>query len=33
MLETLADRGDARPVVLFAGNRNWDSIIFAAIQN
>src|SRR5215470_7782354 len=27
MLETLADRGDARPVVLFAGNRNWDSII------
>ena len=28
MLETLADRGDARPVVLFAGNRNWDSIIF-----
>jgi predicted ferric reductase len=28
MLETLADRGDARPVVLFAGNRGWDSIIF-----
>jgi len=28
MLETLADRGDARPVVLFAGNREWDSIIF-----
>jgi predicted ferric reductase len=28
MLETLADRGDVRPVVLFAGNRNWDSIIF-----
>jgi predicted ferric reductase len=27
MLETLADRGDARPVVLFAGNRSWDSII------
>ena len=27
MLETLADRGDVRPVVLFAGNRNWDSII------
>ena len=27
MLETLADRGDARPVVLFAGNRGWDSII------
>ncbi len=27
MLETLADRSDARPVVLFAGNRNWDSII------
>jgi Oxidoreductase NAD-binding domain len=33
MLETLADRGAARPVVLFAGNRNWDCIIFAAIQN
>jgi ferredoxin-NADP reductase len=28
MLETLADRGDARPVVLFAGNREWESIIF-----
>jgi predicted ferric reductase len=28
MLETLADRGDVRPVVLFAGNRNWDSIVF-----
>jgi predicted ferric reductase len=28
MLETLADRGDVRPVVLFAGNRGWDSIIF-----
>jgi predicted ferric reductase len=28
MLETLADRSDARPVVLFAGNRSWDSIIF-----
>jgi predicted ferric reductase len=28
MLETLADRGDVRPVVLFAGNRNWDSVIF-----
>jgi predicted ferric reductase len=28
MLETLADRGDVRPVVLFAGNRNWDRIIF-----
>jgi ferredoxin-NADP reductase len=28
MLETLADRADVRPVVLFAGNRNWDSIIF-----
>jgi len=27
MLETLADRGDVRPVVLFAGNREWDSII------
>jgi predicted ferric reductase len=27
MIETLADRGDVRPVVLFAGNRNWDSII------
>ena len=27
MLETLADRADVRPVVLFAGNRNWDSII------
>ncbi|WP_165556091.1 hypothetical protein [Kribbella pittospori] len=27
MLETLADRDDVRPVVLFAGNRNWDSII------
>ena len=28
MLETLADRSDVRPVVLFAGNREWDSIIF-----
>src|SRR6185437_15405524 len=28
MLETLADRGDVRPVVLFAGNRDWDRIIF-----
>jgi predicted ferric reductase len=28
MLETLADRGDVRPVVLFAGNRKLDSIIF-----
>jgi ferredoxin-NADP reductase len=28
MLETLADRCDVRPVVLFAGNRTWDSIIF-----
>jgi predicted ferric reductase len=27
MLQTLADRGDLRPVSLFAGNRNWDSII------
>src|SRR5262245_17878799 len=27
MLETLADRGDVRPVVLFAGNRNRDSIV------
>jgi hypothetical protein len=27
MLETLADRGDVRPVVLFAGNRTWDSVI------
>jgi ferredoxin-NADP reductase len=27
MLETLADRGDVQPVVLFAGNREWDSII------
>jgi predicted ferric reductase len=27
MIDTLADRADARPVVLFAGNRNWDSII------
>lgn len=27
MLESLADRGDVRPVVLFAGNRSWDSII------
>ena len=27
MLESLADRGDVRPIVLFAGNRNWDSII------
>jgi predicted ferric reductase len=27
MLETLADRGDVRPVLLFAGNRTWDSII------
>jgi predicted ferric reductase len=28
MLETLADRCDVRPVVLFAGNRKWESIIF-----
>jgi predicted ferric reductase len=28
MLETLADRGDVRPVVLFAGNRRWDTVIF-----
>ncbi|MBO0890236.1 MAG: ferredoxin reductase family protein [Acidothermales bacterium] len=28
MLETLADRGDVRPVVLFAGNRNWNGVIF-----
>jgi predicted ferric reductase len=28
MLDTLADRCDVRPVVLFAGNRKWDSIIF-----
>jgi predicted ferric reductase len=27
MLETLADRRDVRPVVVFAGNRNQDSII------
>ena len=27
MLESLVDRGDVRPVVLFAGNRHWDSII------
>ena len=27
MLETLADRGDVRPVVVFAGNRNWDTVI------
>lgn len=27
MLETLADRGDARPVVMFAGSRSWDRII------
>jgi predicted ferric reductase len=27
MIESLADRGDSRPVVLFAGNRNWDSVI------
>ncbi|MBO0844196.1 MAG: hypothetical protein J2P22_02115 [Nocardioides sp.] len=27
MLETLADRHDVRPVVLFVGNRDWDSII------
>jgi predicted ferric reductase len=27
MLETLADRGDVRPVVLFAGSRGWDSTI------
>lgn len=27
MLETLADRGDVRPVVLFSGNRDWDSVI------
>jgi ferredoxin-NADP reductase len=26
MLETLADRSDARPVVLFAGNRSWDGV-------
>ena len=28
MLETLADRCDVRPVVLFAGNRTWDRVIF-----
>jgi predicted ferric reductase len=28
MLETLADRRDVRPVILFAGNRERDSIIF-----
>ncbi|MGW5241753.1 ferredoxin reductase family protein [Monashia sp. NPDC004114] len=27
MLETLADRGDVRPVLLFAGNRTWDTVI------
>jgi predicted ferric reductase len=27
MLETLADRADVRPVVLFAGNRTWDTVI------
>uniref|UniRef100_UPI0033654FA7 ferredoxin reductase family protein n=1 Tax=Intrasporangium sp. TaxID=1925024 RepID=UPI0033654FA7 len=27
MLETLVDRGDVRPVVLFAGNRSWESVI------
>jgi predicted ferric reductase len=26
MLSTLVDRDDVRPVILFAGNRNWDSI-------
>jgi ferredoxin-NADP reductase len=27
MLQTLVDRGDARPVVMFAGNRSWDTVI------
>lgn len=30
MVRTLADRGDVRPVVLFAANRDWDSIPFRA---
>ena len=28
MIRTLADRGDKRPVVLFYGSRDWESIIF-----
>lgn len=28
MLQTLVDRDDPRPAVLFAGNRDWDSVIF-----
>jgi predicted ferric reductase len=28
MIRTLADRRDTRPVVLFYGNENWDSITF-----
>ena len=28
MLRTMADRGDARPVLLFYGNRDWDGVTF-----
>jgi len=28
MLRTLADRGDKRPVILFYGVKDWDSVIF-----
>jgi len=28
MLRTLADRGDARPVILFYGSKDWDAITF-----
>jgi predicted ferric reductase len=28
MIRTLADRGDERPVILFYGSRNWESITF-----
>jgi predicted ferric reductase len=28
MMRTLADRGDTRPVLLFYGSRDWESIIF-----
>jgi predicted ferric reductase len=28
MIRTLADRGDKRPVVLFYGSKDWESIIF-----
>ena len=28
MIRTLADRGDARPVILLYGSKDWDSITF-----